>query len=591
MKIPAPGDYIRDDGETFRLLYVAKDVTTGLPSAVYRPAEEENAQVLVCPLSAWRGYRPLGAPPVSAPAPVSAAPLEQLPDKREVLKRYFGYDQFRDGQETLIDSIISGRDTVGVMPTGAGKSICYQVPALMLPGCTLVISPLISLMKDQVAALKQAGVPAAYLNSSLTARQMELALENALRGAYKIIYVAPERLETARFQNIARQLNISLVAVDEAHCISQWGQDFRPSYLGIPDFIDQLPARPRICAFTATATRRVREDIVRIMRLKREFMCVTGFDRPNLYYRVLQPRDKMAALMAMIAEYGDMSGIVYCATRKDVEKIWGELALAGASVTRYHAGLSDDERRQNQEDFSGDRARIMVATNAFGMGIDKADVRFVIHFSIPGDLESYYQEAGRAGRDGEGAECTLLYGRQDIYTQRFFIDHMGEESELSPDELRSVQTAARRRLSSMVEYCETGGCLRAYVLNYFGEDSMGRCGNCSCCAGEDRDPYEDAPGAPRRKNRREKAAVRDNTPMDEPLFERLRALRQRLATARGIPAYVVFTDAALKHMSVLKPRNEDEFLQVSGVGIAKQREYGRDFLREIEKYVKEQQEG
>jgi ATP-dependent DNA helicase RecQ len=589
MNRPVPGEYIRDDGETFRLLYVAKDITTGLPSAVYRPLEDEDAQVLVCPLSAWRGYRPLdkaSAPTEAAPQPSEDRPL---PDKRQVLKRYFGYDEFRDGQETLIDSIISGRDTVGVMPTGAGKSICYQVPALMLPGCTLVVSPLISLMKDQVAALKQAGVPAAYLNSSLTARQMELALENALNGAYKIIYVAPERLETQRFQYIARQLNISLIAVDEAHCISQWGQDFRPSYLAVPDFIDILPERPRVCAFTATATRRVREDIVRIMRLKREFMCVTGFDRPNLYYRVLQPQNKQAALMAMIAEYGDKSGIVYCATRKDVDAIWGQLALAGAPAARYHAGLSDMERRRSQEDFTEDRARIMVATNAFGMGIDKSDVRFVIHYSMPGDLESYYQEAGRAGRDGESAECTLLYGRRDIITQRFFIEHMGEESELSPDELRRVQTAARRRLTAMVEYCETQGCLRGYVLNYFGEDSTGRCGDCSCCAAEDRDPYEDAPaeGAPRRKKSR--ATARDDTPMDAPLFERLRTLRQRLAAARGIPAYVVFTDATLKHMSDLKPRNEAEFLKVSGVGVAKQREYGRDFLREIEKYMNETQ--
>lgn len=590
MTMPTPGRYIRDDGEIFELLYVAKDVSTGRPCAVYRAAEDKDAQVLVCPLNVWRGYSRVyeRAPGISAsntPPAAQDARREEILDKRDVLKRYFGYDDFRDGQETLIDSIISGRDTVGVMPTGAGKSICYQVPALMLPGCALVISPLISLMKDQVAALKQAGAPAAYINSSLTPRQMDLALENMLRGAYKIIYVAPERLETQRFLYIARQLNISLIAVDEAHCISQWGQDFRPGYLGIPDFIDALPTRPRVCAFTATATRHVREDIVRIMRLKNEFMCVTGFDRPNLYYRVLQPRSKQAALMALIAEYGNMSGIVYCATRKDVEKLWGELMLAGVSVTRYHAGLSDQERRRNQEDFTEDRARVMVATNAFGMGIDKSDVRFVIHFSMPGDLESYYQEAGRAGRDGEKAECTLLYGRQDIFTQKFFIEHMGEESELSDDELKKVQAAARKRLSAMVEYCETQSCLRAYVLNYFGEDSMGRCGNCSACAAEDRDPYdEDISGAPCRRSKLETQMRQE----DAPLFERLQELRRRLAAARGIPAYVVFTDATLRQMSALRPRNEEEFLKVSGVGLAKQREYGRDFLKEIAKYLDEQ---
>ena len=448
IKTPAPGMYIRDDGEEFEVVGVAKDVSTGAKCVIYKGRDGE---MLVCPLAKWRGYSPLAdvhpeeyipapePPPIDLTYPPVPEPDEGMPepvrverDKHEVLREYFGYDSFRDGQEIMIDSIISGRDTVGVMPTGAGKSLCYQIPALMLTGVALVISPLISLMKDQVAALKQAGVAAAYINSSLTPRQLDMAMDNAAAGMYRIIYVTPERLETQRFINIARRMSISLIAVDEAHCISQWGQDFRPSYLAIPDFIDKLPVRPRICAFTATATMRVRGDIAQMLRLRRPFMCVTGFDRPNLYYRVLQPRSKKAELMALMREYNGKSGIIYCATRKDVEAVHDMLLAEGFPVTRYHAGLSDAERLTNQEQFQRDDSGIMVATNAFGMGIDKADVRFVVHFSMPGDLESYYQEAGRAGRDGEPAECTLLYGKQDIFTQRYFIEHMGEEAELTP---------------------------------------------------------------------------------------------------------------------------------------------------------------
>ena len=605
---PKPGKYIRDDGEEFEVIGVAKDVSAGVKTVVYR---DSRGGLLVCPLSKWRGYTALedvntgeyipapeppppdftyapawdmSAPPEDAGAPVMAEFVPEK-DKYATLKEYFGYDSFRDGQEALIDSILSGRETVGVMPTGAGKSLCYQIPALMLPGVTLVVSPLISLMKDQVAALKQAGVAAAYINSSLTQRQMDMALENAAAGKYRIIYVTPERLGTARFISLSQRMRISLIAVDEAHCISQWGQDFRPSYLAIPDYIDKLPVRPRICAFTATATMRVRGDISRIMRLKDPFMCVTGFDRPNLYYRVVQPKSKKAELMALMNEYRGKSGVIYCATRKDVEAVHDMLLLEGYPVTRYHAGLSDAERLRNQESFQRDETPVMVATNAFGMGIDKSDVRFVVHYSMPGDLESYYQEAGRAGRDGDSAECTLLYGKQDIFTQRFFIDRMGEESELSPEELRTVQLNARRRLQLMIEYCETDSCLRAYILNYFGEDSPGRCGACGNCAGEAREGVSDGEitaAAP--KSRR--AAQAAEEPADEPLLEHLKEVRKRLAQTMSVPAYVIFTDRTLRDMSVKKPRTMDDMLNVTGVGISKQRSFGRDFLRAIEEFEK-----
>ena len=588
MRSPDAGKYIRNDGEEFEVLGTAKDVSTGRRCVVYR---DGRGEMLVCPLAAWKGYSPLAGvdaaecipAPEPPPAPVPMPETER--DKYAVLKEYFGYDSFRDGQETLIDSIISGRDTVGVMPTGAGKSLCYQVPALMLPGCALVISPLISLMKDQVAALKQAGVPAAYINSSLTQRQMDLAMDNMAQGKYKIIYVTPERLETQRFINLTRRMPISLIAVDEAHCISQWGQDFRPSYLAIPDYIDRLPARPRVCAFTATATMRVRSDILKIMRLREPFLCVTGFDRPNLYYRVLQPASKKAELMALMNEYRGRSGIIYCATRKDVEAVHDMLLSGGFPAVRYHAGLSDEERRDNQEAFRTDVSPVMVATNAFGMGIDKADVRYVIHYSMPGDLESYYQEAGRAGRDGDGAECTLLYGKQDYFTQKFFIEHMGEEAELSPEQLREVQNNARRRLSSMMDYCETSSCLRAYILNYFGEDSTARCGACGSCAGEAREGMSAAlEDTGSRRAAARKPSAPGMSPADEGLYEHLKEVRRQLAKTASVPAYVIFTDATLRDMSAKRPRTMDDMLMVSGVGVTKQRSYGRRFIKAIEEY-------
>ena len=401
--------------------------------------------------------------------------------KEEALKTYFGYDAFRGGQEAVIDALLSGRDVMAVMPTGAGKSVCYQVPALLLPGITIVVSPLVSLMRDQVTALVQMGVPAAYLNSSLTFRQYLLALDRAKAGRYKIIYVAPERLETEGFRSFAETADISLVAVDEAHCISQWGQDFRPSYLNIPAFVNSLPKRPPVGAFTATATPDVRGDILKLLELKAPLSVTTGFDRENLYFEVQQPSGKRAALLELVRSRPGKCGIVYCATRKTVEEVCGFLQDEGIAATRYHAGLEAEERLKNQEDFLYDRAAVMVATNAFGMGIDKSDVRYVIHYNMPKDMESYYQEAGRAGRDGAPSSCILLYSGQDVRTAQFLIEHSEPREELDAVTAAQLRERDRERLRQMEGYCRTRRCLRQYILQYFGESAPDYCGTCYNC--------------------------------------------------------------------------------------------------------------
>ncbi|MGN0405092.1 MAG: DNA helicase RecQ [Bariatricus sp.] len=407
--------------------------------------------------------------------------MTKTEEKYQILKQYFGYEDFRPGQEKLIDSILSGRDVLGILPTGAGKSLCFQIPALIMEGITLVISPLISLMKDQVASLNQVGIHAAFLNSSLTYGQYQKALAFAAEGRYKIIYVAPERLETAEFLSFALHAKISMVAVDEAHCVSQWGQDFRPSYLKITDFVEKLPERPVISAFTATATKEVREDMIDILMLREPLLVTTGYDRPNLYLGVQTPKDKYSALKQFVEMHSGQCGIIYCLTRKLVEEVCVRLEDDGFSVTRYHAGLSDKERRENQDDFIYDRKQIIVATNAFGMGIDKSNVRYVVHYNMPKNLESYYQEVGRCARDGEPGECILFYSGQDVVTNQRFIEYNQDNEELDDFTRAIVMERDRERLKKMTYYCFTNECLRDYILRYFGEYGSNYCGNCSNC--------------------------------------------------------------------------------------------------------------
>ncbi|MDR1571689.1 MAG: DNA helicase RecQ [Clostridiales Family XIII bacterium] len=404
-------------------------------------------------------------------------------DHRDILNRYFGYSEFREGQEEAVTHILSGRDLLAIMPTGAGKSICYQIPALMFDGLAIVVSPLISLMKDQVSGLLESGVGAAFLNSSQTAAEQRDVLRRAARNEYKLLYVAPERLLLDEFLELASGAAVSMVTVDEAHCVSQWGQDFRPAYMGIRTFVGTLGRRPVLSAFTATATSRVRDDMISLLGLSGPHLVMTGFDRSNLRFSVRKPRDKMRELLSCMDALRGRCGIVYCSTRKAVDEVFRALCEKGYAATRYHAGLDERERRENQDSFLYDRSAVMVATNAFGMGIDKSNVAFVIHFNMPKNIESYYQEAGRAGRDGEPAECILLYGGRDVLTNRFLTQKSLEANEELDDEARaSLMQKDEELLKAMTWYCHSDGCLRAYILRYFGEDAPEYCGNCENCS-------------------------------------------------------------------------------------------------------------
>ncbi|MGN1432550.1 MAG: DNA helicase RecQ [Ruminococcus sp.] len=600
-------------------------------------------------------------------------------DKYDVLRKYFGYSSFRKGQEEMVDCLLSGRDALGIMPTGAGKSICYQVPAIMFGGVTIVVSPLISLMKDQVNALVQQGVKAAYINRSLTDTQYDKVLKNAALGSYKIIYVAPERLDSVGFVNLCRRIEISMVAVDESHCVSQWGQDFRPSYLNINKFISLLPKRPIIGAFTATATYEVKNDIIDILQLNNPTVVTTGFDRPNLFFSVLRPAKKDDKLVELLRERKGKSGIVYCSTRKKVESVCDFLIEKGFSTTRYHAGLSDEERIKNQDDFVYDRKPIMVATNAFGMGIDKSNVSYVIHYNMPKNIESYYQEAGRAGRDGQEADCILLYGAADVQTCRYFIENTEPNPQLTPEQNEMFKHREEERLKHMIFYCRTSDCLRNYMLRYFGDEAEDNCGKCSNCLTKfetvdvtveaqkilsciirtgqkfgaaiisdvlrgktndriisfglnkqstfgimkDAKPteikyiiekleeqgYIISVGAGKpilrvtemsypvlkgkakvnvKKTIRIKSKVKTvEETVDIPLFNILKQIRYEIASKKGVPAFLIFSDASLTDMCRKLPVTPEEFLAVNGVGDNKLKQYGDRFISAIAEYKAE----
>ena len=501
----------------------------------------------------------------------------------QTLKQYFGYDSLRTGQEELINGILAGHDVLGIMPTGAGKSLCYQLPALMLKGITLVISPLISLMSDQVKALNQAGVHAAYINSSLTENQIRMALSYASQGRYKIIYVAPERLNTPRFLDFACNADISMLTVDEAHCISQWGQDFRPSYLEIAGFLTRLPRRPIVSAFTATATERVKNDIVASLGLNNPVTMVTGFDRPNLFFRVVTRKggsQKDNSIINYVKKHEDESGIIYCATKKNVDKLYTLLNEQGISAGRYHAGLSNDERKQNQEDFTYDRIRVMVATNAFGMGIDKSNVRYVLHYNMPQSLEYYYQEAGRAGRDGEEAECVLFFSKQDIMINKFLLQNKASAGDVASDMQKTAND--RRKLQQMINYCETDKCLREFILSYFGDTTPCICNKCSNCVvveDEEEETYVET------GKKRKKAAQLAGLNELGALFEKLRSVRTELAAEKSVPPYIICSDKTLKDICAKLPRDKEQLADVYGMGEQKIQNYGEAFVTAVNSFV------
>lgn len=517
-----------------------------------------------------------------------------LDDARTVLAERFGYQDFRSGQRRVIEAVLAGRDTMAVMPTGAGKSVCYQVPAALLGGLTLVVSPLISLMADQVRSLKEAGIRGSFYNSTLKPRVRPEVLRRALAGWYDLMYVAPERLADQEFRAFAACAQVPLVAVDEAHCVSQWGNDFRPAYCGIADFVASLPKRPVVAALTATATGRVREDVRTLLDLRDPVVEVSGFDRPNLRLASfeLTPKQRERWVCAYATGHPADTGIVYATTRKKVEQIASQLREEGVAVAAYHAGMTDGERTRSQEAFVNDDVQVMVATNAFGMGIDKSNVRYVINCGLPQSLEEYYQEAGRAGRDGEPSACYLLWSRGDIRTCHFFIDNTPFAEDVPPVERQALRARRERLLGEMIGYAMSTSCLRSRVLRYFGqrlEEGSQGCGSCSVCTGETAgsSPYLGRAATRTVELRRERRegtgdpqAPASNV-ADEELFERLRALRKRLAGEARVPPYVVFSDRTLRAMVRDRPQTAEQLLEVSGVGQTKLKRYGAAFLEEL----------
>ena len=483
-----------------------------------------------------------------------------------ILKNYYGYTSFRKGQEEIINALLSGRDTLAVMPTGAGKSLCYQIPALCMEGITLVISPLISLMQDQVRTLISMGIRGAYLNSSLTPRQMEKAVANAKSGMYKIIYVAPERLEMPSFIDFACSQNIPLIAVDEAHCISQWGHDFRPSYMKIAEFIAKLPKRPVLAAFTATATKMVKSDIVKNLHLREPFSMSLGFDRENLYFGLYSPIDKSKFVLDYVKAHKNQSGIIYCLTRKYVDELAEELQDNGISALPYHAGLEDSERSFNQNQFIYDKAKVIVATNAFGMGIDKPDVRYVMHYNMPANIEDYYQQAGRAGRDGEPSECILLYSGRDVRINEYLINKSEENEFLDAEEVRKHIEIKLEKLKLMTFYSTSKTtCLRKRILNYFGEAYIPPCNKCSYCM----------------KLSEEQIKQVKVPAIDKELLAVLEKTRSQLAKRWGVPAYSVVNDRTLREMAIYRPKNDADMLKIYGIGQVKLQRYGKTFINAI----------
>ena len=510
-----------------------------------------------------------------------------MDNMHKILKTVYGYDEFRPGQEKLISEILSGRDVLGIMPTGGGKSLCFQIPALLLPGLTIVISPLISLMQDQVQALQMHGIRAATLASAMSGYE-KAALLTQIRRQYKeagfahdrcrLLYVSPERLLTEEFCAFACSVPISFICIDEAHCVSQWGRDFRPAYRKISDFIALLPARPVTAAFTATATPEVRSDIIDSLKLNEPFCMTTGFDRTNLFYEVRRPKDKWTELLALLKKYRGECGIIFCLTRRSVNALVKKLASAGIRAARYHGGMPQDERDRNQADWLMDRPSLIVATNAFGMGIDKPDVRFVIHYNMPANMENYYQEAGRAGRDGLPSDCILLYSDMDLAICRFFISRAGfipDEKKtiafLSDSDRAALRKIERERLRQMQLYIGSRSCLRGFMLDYFGEHAPKFCGRCSYCLS--RDPFADRvtsliPGK-----------------MDETLYRELRALRKELAGRYRTPTYKVVSDTALRDMALLRPTKFPDLLFVKDLSFLSAVRFGKFFLRDIRTWV------